>query len=220
MLKELEELIQNNKNPSPYVFDNYHGVRIPELRKLAKLIAKEKRYDFFSEKHTCFEEFTIHAFAIGYLKEDINYCLKLVKEFIPYIDNWSVNDSLCQNMKFAKTYQQEVFDFLKEMKDSNNEWEIRVIAVTFLSHFLNDKYIDEVIDILDHLNRPTYMAKMGIAWAYATIMAKYPEKMYTYLPKSSLDDWTFNKSICKMRESFRVKDEDKQKLVNMRRKKN
>ena len=220
MLKELEELIQNNKNPSPYVFDNYHGVRIPELRKLAKLIAKEKRYDFFNEKHTCFEEFTIHAFAIGYLKEDINYCLKLVKEFIPYIDNWSVNDSLCQNMKFAKTYQQEVFDFLKEMKDSNNEWEIRVIAVTFLSHFLNDKYIDEVIDILDHLNRPTYMAKMGIAWAYATIMAKYPEKMYAYLPKSSLDDWTFNKSICKMRESFRVKDEDKQKLVNMRRKKN
>lgn len=220
MIKELEDLIQNNKNPSPYVFDNYHGVRIPELRKLAKLIAKEKRYDFFNEKHTCFEEFTIHAFAIGYLKEDINYCLKLVKEFIPYIDNWSVNDSLCQNMKFAKTYQQEVFNFLKEMKDSNNEWEIRVIAVTFLSHFLNDKYIDEVIDILDHLNRPTYMAKMGIAWAYATIMAKYPEKMYAYLPKSSLDDWTFNKSICKMRESFRVKDEDKQKLVNMRRKKN
>ncbi len=220
MLKELEELIQNNKNPSPYVFENYHGVRIPELRKIAKLIAKERRYDFFNEKHTCFEEFTIHAFAIGYLKEDINYCLKLVKEFIPYIDNWSVNDSLCQNMKFAKTYQQEVFNFLKEMKDSNNEWEIRVIAVTFLSHFLNDKYIDEVIDILDHLNRPTYMAKMGIAWAYATIMAKYPEKMYAYLPKSSLDDWTFNKSICKMRESFRVKDEDKQKLVNMRRKKN
>ena len=65
----------------------------------------------------------------------------MVKEFIPYIDNWSVNDSLCQNMKFAKTYQQEVFNFLKEMKDSNNEWEIRVIAVTFLSHFLNDKYI-------------------------------------------------------------------------------
>ena len=146
--------------------------------------------------------------------------LKLVKEFIPYIDNWSVNDSLCQNMKFAKTYQQEVFNFLKEMKDSNNEWEIRVIAVTFLSHFLNDKYIDEVIDILDHLNRPTYMAKMGIAWAYATIMAKYPEKMFAYLPKSSLDDWTFNKAICKMRESFRVKDEDKQKLLNMRRKKN
>ena len=106
------------------------------------------------------------------------------------------------------------------MKDSNNEWEIRVIAVTLLSHFLNDKYIDEVIDILDYLKRPTYMSKMGIAWAYATIMAKYPDKMYQYLPSSSLDDWTFNKSISKMIESFRVKDEDKEKLKNMRRKKN
>lgn len=220
MLKELEAILPKDKKVNIYGFKNHYGVRIPELRKIAKLIAKEKRYDFFNEKHSCFEEFTIHAFAIGYLKEDINFCLKLVKEFIPYIDNWSVNDSLCQNMKFARIYQQEVFDFLKQMKDSNNEWEIRVIAVTLLSHFLNDKYIDEVIDILDHLKRPTYMSKMGIAWAYATIMAKYPDKMYEYLPSSSLDDWTFNKSISKMIESFRVKDGDKEKLKNMRRKKN
>ena len=102
--------------------------------------------------------------------------------------------------------------------NSNNEWEIRVVAVTFLSHFLNDKYVDEVIQILDQLKRPTYMSKMGIAWAFATIMAKYPEKMYEYLPHSSLDDWTYNKAICKMRESFRVKEEDKEKLKNMRRK--
>ena len=116
MLKELELLIKNNPNPSPYVFDNYHGVRIPELRKIAKKVAKEKNFDFFYEKHTCFEEFTIHAFAIGYLKEDINVCLRLLKEFIPFIDNWSVNDSLCQNMKFARTHQEEVFNFLKTMK--------------------------------------------------------------------------------------------------------
>ena len=218
MLKELEFIIKNNPNPSPYVFDNYYGVRIPELRKIAKKVAKEKNFDFFYEKHTCFEEFTIHAFAIGYLKEDINVCLRLLKEFIPFIDNWSVNDSLCQNMKFARTHQEEVFNFLKTMKDSNNEWEIRVVAVTFLSHFLNDKYIDEVIKILDQLKRPTYMSKMGIAWAFATIMAKYPEKMYESLPHSSLDDWTYNKAICKMRESFRVKEEDKEKLKNMRRK--
>ena len=35
---------------------------------------------------------------------------------------------------------------------------------------------------------------------------------------NTLDDWTYNKAICKMRESFRVKEEDKEKLKNMRRK--
>ena len=218
MIKELESILPKTKPKNVYGFNNYYGVRLPELRKIAKLIVNEKRYDYFSEEHDSFEELTIHAYAIGYLKEDINICLNYVKDFIKRIDNWSVSDSLCQSMKFARKYPKEVFEFLKSMKESNNEWEIRVIAVTFLSHFLVDDYIDEVIQILDELNRPTYMAQMGIAWAYATIMAKYPDKMFDYLKKSSLDDWTYNKAISKMIESFRVKEEYKEQLKNMKRK--
>ena len=60
------------------------------------------------------------------------------------------------------------------------------------------------------------MAKMGIAWAFATIMAKYEDKMFVYLNNSSLDKWTYNKALCKMRESFRVSEKAKQQLKNMR----
>ena len=217
MIDELKSILPKEPVKNVYGFNNYYGVRIPELRKIAKKIVKENRLDYLKEKHDSFEELTIHAFVIGYLKEDINTCLKYVKDFIPYIDNWSVNDSLCQNMKFARKYPKEVFNFLLEMKDSNLEYEIRVIAVTFLSHFLIDEYIDEVIEVLYKLNRPTYMAKMGIAWAYATIMAKYSEKMFNYLPNSSLDDWTYNKMISKMLESFRVDEKDKERLRTMKR---
>ena len=217
MIKELEGLLSNKTVANGYGVNNYYGVRLPLLRNIAKTIAKEKRYEFFAEKHASFEELTIHAYAIGYLKEDIDTCLKYLKEFIPLVDNWSVNDSLCQNMKFARKYPKEVFEFLKSMKESSNEWEIRIIAVTFLSHFLNDEYIDEVIDILDNLQRPTSMSKMGIAWAFATIMAKYEDKTFEYLKKSSLDDWTFNKALSKMKESFRVSDKAKERLSKMRR---
>jgi 3-methyladenine DNA glycosylase AlkD len=217
MIEELKNILPEVPIKNIYGFNNYYGVRIPELRKIAKKIVKENRLDYLNEKHDSFEELTIHAFAIGYLKEDINTCLKYLKEFIPCIDNWSVNDSLCQNMKFARKYPKEVFNFLLAMKDSHEEYEIRVIAVTFLSHFLNDEYIDEVIEVLDKLNRPTYMAKMGIAWAYATIMSKYRDKMFNYLPNSSLDDWTYNKAISKMIESFRVNEKDKDILRNMKR---
>ena len=217
MIKELKDILPKETLSNSYGFNNYYGVRLPELRKIAKIIIKEKKYDYFKEKHTSFEELTIHAYAIGYLKEDINTCLKYLKDFIPLVDNWSVNDSLCQNMKFARKYPKEVFEFLKNMKDSNNEWEIRIVAVTLLSHFLNDEYIDEVIVILDNLKRPSYMAKMGIAWAFATIMAKYEEKMFKYLEKSSLDDWTYNKTLSKMKESFRVSDKAKDKIKLMKR---
>ena len=219
MIKELKDIIPSKPiEKNPCGFKNCYGVRLPELRRIAKLIAKEKRYGFFEEEHTTFEELTIHAYAIGYLKEDINVCLKYLKEFIPLVDNWSVSDSLCQNMKFARVYQKEVFEFLKTMKDSDNEWEVRIVAVTLLSHFLNDEYIDQVIEILDKLKTNTYMSRMGVAWAVATAMAKYEDKTLEYLERSSLDDWTYNKALCKMRESFRVSEKVKEKLLTMKRK--
>lgn len=217
MIKELKDILPEIKVANPYGFKNFYGVRLPLLRNIAKMIVKEKRYDYFDEKHDSFEELTIHAYAIGYLKEDINVCLKYLKEFIPLIDNWSVSDSVCQNMKFARKYPKEVFEFLKSTKDSDNEWEIRIIAVTMLSHFLTDEYIDEVLVILDSLKRPTYMAKMGIAWALATAMAKYEEKVFKYLENSSLDDWTYNKAISKMKESYRVSQKAKEVLITMKR---
>lgn len=216
MIKELQELIDKKENLSPYVFENYHGIRLPELRKIAKQIAKEKRYDFFKEDHTCFEEETIHAYAIGYCKEDINTLLSFVDQYIPRIRSWSTNDSLCQNMKFARKYQKEVFDYLLTLVPQQDEWKSRVVSITLLSHYLNDEYIDRVLKILDVLYKETYFSKMGIAWAIATCMAKYPEKTFEYLKTSSLDKWTYNKSLQKMIESFRVKESDKLIIKTMK----
>lgn len=61
------------------------------------------------------------------------------------------------------------------------------------------------------------MAKMGIAWLEAIIMAKYEDKALAYLEQSSLDDWTYNKAITKMLESFRVSEKVKEKIKLMKR---
>ena len=216
MLKELEVLLENDKDLSPFVFEGYHGIKFPKLRKIAKIVAKEKRYNFFKEKHVLIEETIIHAFAIGYCKEDIKTLLSFVKDFMPQINSWSVNDALCQNMRFAKIYQNEVYEFLSNYKDSSNEWEVRVIAVTMLSHFLNDEYIDKFFEMMDYIHKDTYMSKMGVAWAIATAMAKYPNKTFAYLKNNKLDKWTYNKAIQKMIESFRVSDDNKQILKQMK----
>lgn len=195
------------------------GVRIPELRKLAKEIAKDD-YRYFLDNNTfeTFEAETLQAFVIGYAKDDINVLLGYVKKFIPMIHDWSVNDSLCQNFKIARKHQKEVFDFLMEYVDSEEEYEVRVVAVMLMSHFLNDEYIDRVIKVLDGLKCRDYYSRMGVAWAVATVMAKYRDKCFEYMDNSSLDDWTYNKSIQKMLESYRVNDEDKKILREMKRK--
>ena len=56
---------------------------------------------------------------------------------------------------------------------------------------------------------------MAVAWAVSICYIKYPEKTYSYLESCKLDNFTFNKAIQKIRESYRVPKEDKENLKKM-----
>lgn len=195
------------------------GVSVPEMRKLAQKIAKGNYREFLdSDTFETFELRMVHAFVLGYAKDDINILLKYFRAFMPYVNDWAINDALCQNFKQAKIYPDIVWHFLEQYKHTTNEFESRIISVMLLSHYLTDKYIDRVIKVLDKLNTERYYAQMGVAWAIATIMGKYPEKCMNYLQSATchLDKTTYNKSLQKIRESFRVGKELKQKVKDMR----
>lgn len=196
------------------------GISVPNLRKFAKKIAKGD-YKRFMEinDYSSFELKLLHALVIGYAKADIKSALKYFKDFIPYVDTWDINDLLCQNFKTARKYQEIVWDFVMTYKNTKKEFESRIVSVILLSHYLNDEYIDRVIGILDRLNTDRYYAQMGVAWAIATIIGKYPKKCLDYLKSKDchLDKTTYNKSLQKIRESFRVSDEIKSLTKEMKR---
>jgi len=188
------------------------GISIPELRKFSQKLAKNNYRDLINNNdYSCFELKLLHAFTIGYIKDDINTLLKYFEDFIPYVNDWCVNDSLCQNFKIAKQYQKIVWNFLMKHKSSTNEFESRIVSVMLLSHFLNDEYVDKVINTLNHLSTNAYYSQMGVAWAIATIMSKYPKKCLNFLNSKNckLDKITYNKSLQKIRESFKVSKEIK-----------
>jgi len=188
------------------------GISIPELRKFAKRIAKENYKDFL-DKNKCetFELRLLHAFVLGYAKDDITTLLGYFDKFIPYVNDWAVNDSLCQTFKIARKYPDIVWKYLMGYKKSKKEFESRIVSVMLLSHYLNDEYIDRVIKVLDGLNTCDYYSQMGVAWALATAMAFYPEKCIEYLEseKCHLDSITYKKTLQKIRESYRVSDKIK-----------
>ena len=183
------------------------GVRLPVMRQIAKKIAKED-YKWFLDNNPMdtFEMETLQAYVIGSAKDEISTLLKYVKDFIPRLHDWSVNDSLCQSFKIAKKYPAETWDMLMTFKDSKKEYEVRAVAIMMMSQFLTDDYIDRVIEVLDSLYTDTYYSRMGVAWAVATAMAKYPDKTKAYMldPDNHLDEWTYNKALQKMKESYRV----------------
>lgn len=190
--------------------ENLLGIRIPILRDMAKKLAKEDWKGCMEWEDTLyFEETMLQGLVLGYAKAPIDEILVYAKQFIPKINNWSVNDTFCSNFKIARKEPQKVWDFLMTYKDSHDEFETRVVAVMLMSHFLDDAHIDDVLRVLGELEIVGYYTSMGVAWAYATAWAKYPEKTKSYLLEHPIDAETYHKTLRKCLESYRISDEDK-----------
>lgn len=199
--------------------DKLIGVRLPMLRKYAKEIACGDYEDYF--ENSCndmeyFEEIMLKGMVIGAVKANEDRFFELVRDFVPHINNWSVNDSFCTGLKRINKCRDRAWNFVLPYLDSTEEFPLRFGIIILMSYFLTDEYAEEAIARVSRLNHEAYYARMGMAWFMATAYAKYPEITLKYLQNSSFDDWTFNKSIQKMVESYRVSESDKIMLKNMK----
>ncbi len=193
---------------------NMLGVRFPLMRKKAKELVKGDWKVFIENpKDEYFEETIMTAMMLGYASLDIQEKILLLKKFIPRVDNWSINDALCSSVKLKEKERKIFWDFLMEYRDSQKEYEVRVVAVFLMNRFLLPEYIQDVLQVLDSLWDGAYYASMGIAWALATALAKFPEETLSYLQgENHLSIETFNKTVKKARESYRVSEDVKRCL--------
>lgn len=190
---------------------NMLGVRLPKLRKLAKELAREdwKKYLSFSE-FVFFEEIMVQGMILGYVDAPAEELLEAARQFIPRIDNWSVNDSFCMTFQCAKKSPKAVWDFLMEYRHSQKEFEVRMVAVMLMAHFFIPEYFKEALQVLGELDTKAYYASMAVAWAAATAWAKFPEQTKTYLQKHPMDAVTYQRMLQKGIESRRIAKEDKE----------
>ncbi|CAM3941294.1 DNA alkylation repair protein [Cohnella lubricantis] len=200
--------------------DNLLGVRLPALRKLAIEMAKGDWRAYLAEaENDYFEEIMLQGMVIGYAKTDVEEQLRYAASFVPKIDNWSVCDSFCQGLKFARTNQQRVWEFLQPYLASDAEYEIRFGAVMLLMHYVDEAHIERVLELLDRIDHDAYYVKMAVAWALSICFSKLPEPTLRYLRSdNSLDKFTYNKALQKITELSRTDPETKAMIRGMRRK--
>jgi len=60
--------------------------------------------------------------------------------------------------------------------------------------------------------------KMSVAWAISVCYVKFPTQTEELIAKNDLDDFTFNKAIDKIGDSFRVEKDKKRRLKELKRK--
>lgn len=199
--------------------DNILGVRLPSLRKLARELAKGNWPNYIATmQDDYYEEIMLQGLIIGYAKADIEEILHYVAAFVPKINNWAVCDWCCSSFKITKKHLPRVWDFLRPYLLSRKEYELRFGIVMLLSFYIEDEYIDRVLVLLDNAKHQGYYVKMAVAWAISICFVKYPEKTMVYLRKNTLDDFTYNKALQKITESFRVDKETKTIIRSMKRK--
>ena len=86
-----------------------------------------------------------------------------------------------------------------------------------MDHFMDDKHIDEILNILNK-EKPSnyYYANMAKAWLISVCYVKYRDKTLSFIKNNELDEFTHNKAIQKIIESYRVSTEDKTYLKTLK----
>lgn len=198
--------------------DNVIGVRIPKLREYAKELYKCNNLRDIKIEDKYYEELVIQGMLIGFqTKAPIKEVIKQVEEFIPKINSWAVCDTFCAGLKITKKYQTEMFKVIKEYLKSTQEYQVRFAIVMLLNYYINDQYIDQVLQILDNVKLDKYYVQMANAWAISICLIKYYNKTLDFLNTTKIDDFTYNKGIQKAIESYRITNEQKEYLRTLKR---
>ena len=116
-----------------------------------------------------------------------------------------------------KKDQEYWYGYLQKWLKSSREYEIRFGVVCLLDFFINEAYIDAVLEEMKKIHHDGYYVKMAVAWAVSICYIHFPEKTQKLLKENSLDDWTHNKTIQKIRESLRISKEKKEMLKTWKR---
>lgn len=222
--EEIQDLVDKkyakfNQKLCPDTKKKMLGIRVPLLRKLAQKIVKEYDWREFLKQANddCFEEVLLQGLVIGYAKIEIDEKLEYIKWFIPKIDSWAISDTFCPTLKIKKKDLEKVWDFILPYLSSNQEFDVRFAIIMMLDYYITEEYVDKVLEKLDKVSHEGYYVKMAVAWTICEIEIKFNDKAMTYLKGDNhLDKFTFNKTLQKMRESYRMDKQQKEILKQIK----
>lgn len=184
------------------------GVRAPQMKALAKEIASWEGSDLFLQDlpHAYFDENALHMRMISNLK-DYDLCMDHIRAFLPYVDNWAVCDVPLP--KVFKKQKQRTKDFAMECIAAQRPYSVRYGVNILMGMFLDEDFDESHLEAISGITEEDYYVKMGVAWYFATALAKQYEATIPYVEQHRLEEWIHKKTIQKAVESYRISEEKK-----------
>ena len=198
--------------------NNVIGIRTPILREIARDIVKGNYIEFLSlVGNNYYEEITLYGFIVCNIK-DFNTSVLYFDKYKNMINNWASCDLFCSGYKIVKKNKDYFWKYINNNISSDNLWIRRLCFVLILDYYIENKYLDDIFKLCDSSNTLDYYVEMAVAWLISICYIKYSDKTLEYIKNNKLNDFTHNKAISKIRDSYRVSNEEKINLNGLKRK--
>ena len=190
------------------------GVRLPVLKKYAKELDDNQREEFLSSlPHLYHEENILHAFILSNIK-DYGEFVRRVDEFLPYVSNWSVCDTICN--KHLNKHKTELIKEIYKWLKSKEAYRVRYAVKCLMNYYLGDDFLEDHLQKAAEVKLDDYYVKTMVAWYLATGLAKNYDSFVKAIEERRFDPVIHNKAIQKAVESYRVSENHKEYLKTLK----
>lgn len=200
--------------------ENVLGLRVPDLRKLAKEIAQADYKTYLSAPGNFYmEERMLHGFVLGLIPvRNTDDYLDEVAKFVRIINSWSVCDTFVFSgrQKFVCKDEKKIYSWLTAWLESEAEYEVRFGVVMLMQHYLTEPYLADILQRFSCIRHKAYYVSMALAWAISVVIVKFRKEGMAWLRSRPVDIETMKRSIQKCIDSYRISPELKEELRAMR----
>lgn len=213
-LKSIKDEKYREFHKSLVLESNYEiiGIRLPDMRKIAKQISLGNIEEFLEcAQDKYYEEVMIQGLVISHIKDEKLFN-QYFKMHIKKIDNWGLCDTFCSSIKIVKKYEEKYFKEAVKMALNKDEFISRIGLVMILSNFVNEKNVKTILDTLNKIESDKFYVNMAEAWLVCELYIKFSKETLGFIKKNNLNKFTQNKAISKIHDSYRVSAEDKEYL--------
>ena len=191
------------------------GIKIPILRKIVNKLSSTEIINLLTYENKYYEIVLLKGLALGKITN--------IKELEPYfyqyldlIDNWALCDTFCSSLKIVKENKEYFLQIINNLINTKKEYYVRVGLVLLLNYYVTSDYLNYIFKIISKTKSEFYYINMARAWLLCECFIKYEKETLNYLEHNTLDKFTLNKTISKIKDSYRVSKSSKDYIMQFK----
>jgi 3-methyladenine DNA glycosylase AlkD len=187
------------------------GIKAPVLTKIIKELSKGNVESFLIvTKYHYFEEVVINLSLISKTKD----FLTLIEAIKTYSDSWALVDGI--KVDFVSKHLVDYLEVLSNLFRSSDTFVVRFSIICFMRYYVKTPYVNEIITLFEEVIHREYYINIAIAWFLQVLFVYNKDAYFKYITSKRANPWIVNKSISKIRDSFRATQLEKEELVAYR----